>query len=87
MKHIKRTETEKTEKKRALFLQGAFILSLDSLTGEILNPEFKAIDHDLFTEVYSELQKIKEQEQAETEHLLNTLKVSGKVCLNDIRGF
>jgi len=35
---------QETEQKRAIFTQGAYILMVDSLTGEIINPDFLAID-------------------------------------------
>ena len=42
-----KNETEKTELKRALFIQGGFMLSDDSLNREVINPEFEVIDKDL----------------------------------------
>lgn len=38
------TELQKLELKRALEIQGGYVLSDDSLTGEVINPEFQAID-------------------------------------------
>ena len=42
-----KNETEKLNEKRALFIQGGFMLSDDSLNQEVINPEFQAIDQDL----------------------------------------
>ncbi len=84
---MRKTEIEKVREKRALFIQGAYCLSVDSLTGEIINPDFQAIDRDLFREVNTELRELRAIEQAEENHLINQVMTGEKICLNDVRGF
>ncbi len=77
-----RTEQEKTELKRALFIEGSFSLSEDSLTGEILNPEFEAIESDLFQEVIKGVAEERRKETALINELLN-----GKTINLNEKGF
>ena len=77
-----RTEQEKTELKRALFIEGNFSLSEDSLTGEIINPEFEAIESDLFQEVIKGVTEERRKETALINELLN-----GKTINLNEKGF
>lgn len=50
------TELEKVEQKRSIYTQNAFLLSVDSLTGDVLNPEFEAVDRELYSRIQKKLQ-------------------------------
>ena len=69
-----RTQTEKNELKRALFIQG-LKLSEDSWTGLILNPEFEAIERDLFPDVIAGLVEERRKETDLVNELLNGKKI------------
>ena len=77
---MERTEQEKLEQKRALWIEGSFMLSVDSLTGEIINPDFEAIESDLFQEV---IQGVGEEQRQETA-LINELLNGKKITLGDL---
>ena len=69
-------ELKKLEMKRALFIEGGFSLSMDSLTGEIFSPEMEAIESDLFQEVIKGVAEERRKETALINELLNGKKLN-----------
>ena len=78
MENQNKTESQKIEEKRALLLQGNIMLSDDSLTGEIINPEFIAIEQDLNRILKRPIQQSREEKRSKdlVNALLNGKKIS-----------
>jgi len=68
---------KKLELKRALWLQGGFLLSQDSLTGEVLNPEFEAIDR----EFNKRFKANRSGAETSEDRALNQLRAGNKIKL------
>ena len=74
-----KTQTQKTEQKRELYQQGNYWLSLDSLNEQVINPQFQAIDGDLYIrKVRREYLNPREQE------LLRELKTGNKIRVGSV---
>ena len=69
-----RTETERTELKRDLYLKDGFGLVLDSLNNEVINAEFNAIDNGNYERI-ARRQYLRPQEQ----ELITQLRAGNKV--------
>jgi len=78
-----KSETQKTELKRALYLQGAFMLSDDSLNNEVINTEFQAIDTGLFDRI----QQSQSQRTQQENKIIQAFKTGQKINLNLMRCF
>ena len=70
-------ELDKLEKKRALYIQGNYMLSDDSLNNEVINPEFQAIDKGL----YERTTKQRERENPAENKLIQQLQSGNKISL------
>ena len=72
-------ELRRIEKKRALYIQGNYELSLDSLNSEVINPEFIAIDRDLY------VRRIRREYLTTREQgLLTELKAGQKIRMGSV---
>ena len=73
-----KTELEKLEQKKGLYERGEYILVLDSLNEEVINPEFQVIDNNLYlTKVRREYLSPHEQD------LLGELRAGNKITATD----
>ena len=72
----KTSELEKLELKRALYIQNGYILSNDSLFNEEINPEFRAIDMDLFQDAYAGISEEDNRINEQVKELLNGRKIT-----------